>query len=323
MKTFQKIVAAMTVGAACAHLPAMAQDYPDRPVRILVGFAPGGTNDVLARVIATKLQERLKQPFVVENKPGAASMIAAEAAARSAPDGYTLFVASSGAMTINPALYPKIKYDPVKDFSPIALLGTFPLVITVNTKSPVRDFRGLVAASKQSKTGDVDHAVGSSTFQFAAELLSRESGIKFNHIIYKGTGPAVTALVGGEVQTAVSDIAGVLPMINGGRLRPLAVTTATRSKVLPEVPTLAESGVKGYDVSIWTGLVAPTGTPEAALVKLRSTLNDILKDKEVTERMASLGMEPGHADAAEFSKLIARDLARWGAVAKTSNIKAE
>lgn len=323
MKTVRQIVAAMVVGAAWFTAPAMAQDYPDRPVKVLVGFAPGGTNDVLARVIASKLQERLKQPFVVENKAGAASMIAAEAAAKSAPDGYTLFVASSGAMTINPALYPKIKYDPVKDFTPIALLGTFPLVVTVNANSPIKDFKGLVTAAQQSKTGDIDHGVGSSTFQFAAELLARESGLKFNHIIYKGTGPAVSALVGGEVQTTVSDIAGVMPLINGGRLKPLAVTTATRSKVLPDVPTLAESGVKGYDVSIWTGLVAPKGTPEAAIARIRTALQDILKDKEVVARMEGLGMEPGHVDSAGFSKLIATDLARWGSVAKTSNIKAD
>jgi len=311
--------------AAAAALPfaSNAQPYPDKPVKVVVGFAPGGTNDVLARLFASKLQERLKQSFVVENKPGAASMIAAESVARSPADGSTLLIASSGAMTVNPAIYPKISYDPVADFVPIALLGSFPLVVTVNASSPMKTLKDLATAAKGAPNGSLDHGVGSSSFQLAAELLAREQGIKFNHVPYKGSGPAVTALLGGEVPVAVLDVAAVLPQLKAGKLRALAVTTAHRSSVLPDVPTVAESGLPGYDVAIWTGLVAPKATQGEVQTRLRSAIKDILQEKEVRDRIQSLGMEPGHTDAAAFSRLIATDLAKWASAAKGANIKVE
>ncbi|WP_326541174.1 Bug family tripartite tricarboxylate transporter substrate binding protein [Pseudorhodoferax sp.] len=303
--------------------PAHAQGYPDKPVRLIVGFAPGGTNDVLARLMATKLQERFKQNFVVENKPGAASMIAAELAARAPADGYTLFVASSGVLTVNPALYTKINYDPVKDFEPVALLGSFPLVVTTSPGSQIKDVKGLIEAARRAPGQTLDHGVGSSPFQLAAELFARDVGIRFSHIPYKGTGPTVTALLGNEVPLAVLDVAGVIPNIKAGRLGAVAVTTARRSSVLPDVPTLAESGVKDYDVAIWTGLVTPAGTPPDVTARLRAALADILADKDVQSRLAALGMDAGHTDVPVFSRLIASDLARWVAVARAANIKAE
>lgn len=302
---------------------AQAQGYPDRPVKVIVGFAPGGTNDILARVVATKLQERFNQSFVVENKPGAASMIAAEFAAKAPADGYTLFVASSGALTINPAIYQKVSYDPLKDFAPVALLGSFPLVVTATPASGIKDVNGLVEASRRAPNQALDHGVASSTFQLAAEVLARDVGVKFNHIPYKGTGPTVGALLGGEIPFAVLDIAGVVPQIKAGKLHAAAVTTARRSSILPSVPTLAESGVKGYDVSIWTGLVVPTGTPAEVTDRLRNALKDILADREVVAKLEALGMEPGNTDAAAFGRLIRSDLARWTAVAKAANIKAD
>lgn len=297
--------------------------YPDRPVKVVVGFAPGGTNDVLARLFSDRLQDRLKQPFIVDNKPGAASMIAAEFAAKAPPDGATVFVASSGALTINPALYPKIKYDPVADFAPVALLGSFPLVVTVNAASPIRRIQDLAAASRAAPNGSLDHRVGSSTFQLAAELLAREGKISFTHIPYKGSGPTVTALLGGDISVAVLDVAAVLPQIKAGKLRALAVTTARRSAVLPDVPTLAESGLPNYDVAIWTGLVVPKATGADVQDRLRATVKDILAEKDTRERIQALGMEPGNADGAAFSRLIVSDLAKWGAAAKGANIKVE
>lgn len=326
---FRPLLAAtgLCVLAALAALalagPVRAQGYPDKPVRLIVGFAPGGTNDVLARLMATKLQERFKQNFVVENKPGAASMIAAELAARAPADGYTLFVASSGVLTVNPALYTKVNYDPVKDFEPVALLGSFPLVVTTSAGSGIKDVKGLVEAARRAPAQSLDHGVGSSPFQLAAELMARDIGVHFNHIPYKGTGPTVTALLGNEIPVAVLDVAGVIPNIKAGRLGAVAVTTARRSSVLPDVPTLAESGVKGYDVAIWTGLVTPAGTPPEVTARLRAALADILADKDVQARLAALGMDAGHTDTAVFSRLIASDLARWSAVAKAANIKAD
>lgn len=315
--------ALLVMAALAASQAGWTQTYPDRPVKLIVGFAPGGTNDILARLVAPRLQEHLKQPFVVENKPGAASMVAAEFSANAPPDGYTLFVASSGALTINPAIYSKINYDPVNDFTPVALLGSFPLVLTVNSASSIKDLKGLIEAGKRAPNGSIDHGVGSSTFQLAAEVFGRDTGVKFNHIPYKGTGPTVTALLSGEIQMAIVDIAAIVPLVNSGRLRALAVTTAARSAVLPDVPSVAEGGVKGYDVFIWTGLVVPKRTPAEVSVRLRTALKEILAEKDVAVRLRALGMEPGHTDSAAFARQISADLARWSAVAKAANIKAD
>lgn len=314
---------ALAGAALMAWGASQAQVYPDKPVKVVVGFAPGGTNDILARLFATKLQERLKQPFVVDNKAGAASMIAAEYSAKAAPDGYTLFVASSGALTINPAIYSKISYDPARDFVPVALLGSYPLVVTVNAASPIKTLKDLIAAGKQAPNGQLDHATGSSTFQLASELLARSIGITLNQVPYKGTGPVAAALMGGEVPFSVADIASVLPLIKAGKLRGVAVTTAQRSSSLPDIPTVAEAGFPGYDVAIWTGLVVPKGTPKDVVERVKSSLKDILADKDTRDRIHSLGMEPGNADSAEFGRLIGTDLARWTQLAKAANIKAD
>jgi tripartite-type tricarboxylate transporter receptor subunit TctC len=306
----------MTMGAAHAA-------YPDKPVKVVVGFAPGGTNDILARLISVKLQDKLKQPFVVENKPGANSIVAADYVSKAAPDGYTLFVASSGVLTINPVLYSKLDYDPIKDFEPVALLGSFPLVVTTRADFPASSMKSLPEMAKKSQYGALDHGVGSSPFQLAAELYGHDAGVKLNHVAYKGSGPTIVALLGGEIQLAFLDIGAVLPQIKGGKLKALAVTTANRSKSLPDVPTIAESGVAGYDVPIWTGLVVPKGTPADVTARLRAALKDVLADKEVVSKIEALGMEPGNTDAAAFGKRVTGDLAKWRAVAKSANIKAE
>ncbi len=317
----QALAALVTIAAASG---AVAQSsYPDKPVKVVVGFAPGGTNDILARLISSKLQERLKQPFVVDNKAGAASIIAAEYSAKAAPDGYTLFVASSGALTINPALYSKLSYDPAKDFTPVALLGSFPLVVAVNSASPIKDLKGLVEFGKQVPSGSVNHGVGSSTFQLAAEILARDTGLKFTHIPYKGTAPTLNALLAGDVTVAILDISPLVPQIKAGKIRALAVTTAKRSPILPDVPTVAEAGVAGYDVPIWTGLVVPKGTPPEVTNRLRDALKEILAEKDVIAGLEKIGMEPGNTDAAAFGRQIAGDLAKWTAVAKSAGIKAD
>jgi tripartite-type tricarboxylate transporter receptor subunit TctC len=317
----------LSVAALGAALLAPAVDagaaYPEKPVKVEVGFAPGGTNDILARLISVKLQQRLKQPFIVENKPGANSIIAAESVAKGPADGYTIFVASSGAMTVNPAVYSKLPYDPIKDFQPVAVLGSFPLVVAVNADSTVRQLADLKALASQKKDGTLAHGVATSAFQLAAELYSRETGLKFLHVNYKGTGPVVTALLGGEVDVAFVDIAAVVPQIKGGKLRALAVTTSERSAVLPEVPTVAESGTPGYDVPIWTGLVVPAKTPAEVANTLRKALKDILAEPEVIKQLQALGMEPGHLEGAAFGKLIASDITRWTALAKSADIKAD
>lgn len=301
--------------------PAISAGYPERPVNVVVGFAPGGTNDILARLIAAKLQARLKQPFVVENRAGANSIIAADYVARAAADGYTLFVASSGALTINPAIYSKLSYDPQSAFKPVALLGSFPLVVVGNA-----DFKGdkladLKALAASHSDGSLTHGVGSSTFQLAAAYYARQVGVPMVHVNYRGTGPLVAALLGNEVEIGFVDVAGVISQINAGKLKPLAVTTAERSSVLPQVPTIAEAGLPGYDVPVWTGLVVPRDTPDEVVRVLQAALKDILADPDTVAKYRPLGMETGNVDGAALERRIADDIAKWTDVARSANIK--
>ena len=307
-----------------ANAPAFAQDsYPDKPIRIVVGFPPGGTNDILARTLSIKLGEKFKQSFVVDNKPGANSAIGNDIVAKARPDGYTLLVSSSGGLTVNPVLMNNLAYDPVKDYEPIALLGSFPLVVTINPALPVTTLAGLVEYAKKNKGGSLDHGVATSSFQLVAESLANTAGIKFNHINYRGSGPTVIALICGEIEVAVLDSAAVMTQVKAGKLRALAVTTAKRSAALPDLPTAAESGLPGYDVPIWTALMAPKGTPEPVLAKLCNAVREILAEKDTVDKLQALGMDPGNTDGPALMKRISADISRWAAVAKTANIKAE
>lgn len=315
--------AALACGTFALSSSALAQAYPDKPVKLVVGFAPGGTNDTLARLFAAKLQDKLKQTFVVENKAGANSAIGNDFVAKAKNDGYTLLVSSSGGMTTNPILMKNLPYDPVKDFEPIALLGSFPLVVTVPASLPVKNFNELVQFSKTSKDGKLDHGTPTTSFVLVAETLTAATGVKFNHILYKGSGPVVTGLLGGEIQVGVLDSPAVIAQVKGGKLKALAVTTGKRSTALPNVPTIAESGIAGYDVPIWTALMAPKGTPEPVLAKMRTAVAEILKDRDTVEKMTALGLDPGDADSAALGRRIVSDIARWTQVAKTANIKPE
>lgn len=302
---------------------AAAQAYPDKPVRIVVGFAPGGTNDILARLIAAKLQDKLKQGFVVDNKPGANSAIGNDYVAKAKPDGYTLLVSSSGGLTTNPVLMKNLPYDPARDYEPIALLGSFPLVVTVPASLPVKSFAELGQYAKTAKDGKLDNGTPTTSFVLVAESLGAATGLKFNHILYKGSGPVVAALMGGEIQVGVLDISAVVSQVKAGKLKALAVTTGKRSSALPEVPTVAEAGYAGYDIPIWTALMAPKGTPEPVLARLRTAVGEILGDKDTIEKMRAIGLEPGDADSAALHKRIVADIARWSGVAKAANIKPE
>jgi tripartite-type tricarboxylate transporter receptor subunit TctC len=318
-------IAACAAAACAAFGPsaAFAQAYPDRPVKIVVGFAPGGTNDILARLMAVKLQDKLKQSFVVENKPGANSSIGNDFVAKSRADGYTLLVSSSGGLTTNPVLMKNLPYDPVKDFEPIALLGSFPLVVTVPASLPVKNFAELVQYSRTSKDGKLDHGTPTTSFVLVAETLTSTAGVKFNHILYRGSGPVVAGLLGGEIQVGVLDSPAVVAQVKAGKLKALAVTTGKRSAALPDVPTVAESGFAGYDIPIWTALMAPKGTPEPVLARLRTAVAEILAEKDTVDKLHAQGMDPGNADAPGLSKRIEGDIARWTSVARAANIKPE
>lgn len=321
----------LRVGGAVAAATALltvptfvgAQTYPDKPVRIVVGFAPGGTNDILARLVAAKLQVRMQQAFVVDNKPGANSAIGTDFVAKSKPDGYTLLVSSSGGLTVNPVLMKGLGYDSVKDFDPIALLGTFPLVVTTPANLPVKNIAQLVQYGKTLPGGMLNHGVASSSFQLTAESLAHSTGMKFNQISYRGSGPVVVALLGGEVQVATLDSAAVMTQVKAGKLKALAVTTGKRSAAYPDIPTVAESGVPGYDVTIWTALMAPKGTPEPIRQQLKAAVQAVLEDKEMVQKMHQLGMDPGNTDAPALARRVASDIERWTELAAIANIQAQ
>lgn len=314
---------ALVTGGVCWAQALANEPYPDRAVKIVVGFAPGGTNDIVARTISIKLQERLKQPFVVENKPGASSAVGTDFVAKAKPDGYTLLVSSSGGLTVNPVLMASLPYKPERDFEPVALLGTFPLVVTANASLPFNNLAGMVAYAKNNKGGVIDHGVASTSFQLVAEMLGSATGVKFNHVNYRGSGPTVIALLGGEIQLALLDSAAVMSQVKAGKLKALAVTTGQRSSALPDLPTVAESGFKGYDAPIWTALMAPKGTPEPVLAKLRAAMKDILQEKDMLEKLRTLGMDAGNTDGPALKTRISDDIKRWGEIAKRAGIKSE
>ena len=316
------LLAALALTAVLGGQGAAAA-YPDHTVKVVVGFSPGGTNDILARIVAARLQDKLRQPFVVENRAGANSIIAADYVAKAPADGYTLFVASAGALTVNPGLYSKLSYDPVRDFQPVALLGAQPLVVTVNSSSPARTLADMKVLAKNHSDGSITHGVSSSVFQLAAELYARDAGIKLTHVNYKGTAPVVAALLGNEVDVAFVDIMSVVPNIKAGKLRALAVTTSSRSPILPDVPTVAETGMKNYEAPVWTGLVVPIKTPPEVATVLEKALREILVEPDVVRQLQALGMEPGKLEGVAFGKLIASDLSRWTTLAKDAGITAD
>lgn len=314
---------ALAVGLAATAVAHAA--YPEKPVSVVVGFPPGGTNDIVARVISAELEKRLGKPFIVENRPGAASMVSANYVKNAPADGYTLLVIASGGLVVNPAVYApeRVTYDSEKDFTPIALLATFPFVLVTGPNlANIKTVAEFVEHAKQSKT-PLSHGSASSTMELMARLFAAETGIDFVNVPYKGSGPTATDLTGGHTDFAFLDTAAIIPLVEAGRLQALGVTTINRSPALPKVPTIDEAGVKGYDAPIWTGFMAPAGTPPEVVKTLNGALVEILKDPSVIERFAQLGMATGVADDAALAKLIRSDLARWKKVATDNNIRAE
>jgi tripartite-type tricarboxylate transporter receptor subunit TctC len=297
-----------------------AQGFPAKPIRIIVGFAPGGGNDILARIIAQKLSERLGQPALVDNKPGAGAMIATEFVAKAAPDGYTLLVGATGAMAINPAVYSKLPYDTLRDFAPIVLIASFPLLLCVKADAGARTVSELVAYSK-ANPAQANYASSSAAFQLATELFKQKTGAPIEHIAYKSSGEMVTAVVGGEVLLALADAPAVAGHIKAGRIRALATTASERMRDYPEVPTMAEAGVPDLEVRLWSGLFAPAATPEGIVEKLAKELTQIIGLAEVRERLIGLAVDPGGGPRAALAAQIAAEIPRWTRVAKAANIK--
>ncbi len=310
--------------ALCAPLCAGAQSWPAKPIRMLVPFPPGGGVDFAARVVAKHLAPRLGQPIVIDNRAGANGIIALEALKMAAPDGYTLATASNGPLVINPSMYLKLPYDPVRDFAAIGRLVDFPLLLVAHPSVPAQSVADVIALAK-AKPGELTYSspgIGNGG-HLSAELFAYMAGVSLLHIPYKGTAPATTALLAGEVSLGLSSIPTVLPHIRAGRLRALAVGNAARLPSLPEIPTIAESGVPGYEAFSWAGLIAPAGTPQEIVTRLNRELVQVLTQKELADQLANDGALATPSTPEELSAYIKSELAKWAAIVKLANIKPE
>jgi tripartite-type tricarboxylate transporter receptor subunit TctC len=296
-----------------------AANYPSRPVRLVVGFAAGGGNDILARLVGQKLSERIGRPVVIENKAGAGGMIATEYVARVEPDGYTLLVGASGAMTISPAVYDKVNYDTLRDFIPISAIGSFPLFLIVRADSPFKTVADLVSFAK-ANPDKTNYASSSAAFQLATELFKQKTDAPMQMIPYRSSNESVTAVISGDVTATIVDPGPVMSQITGGQVRALAVAAPARTLDLPDVPTMTEAGA-GFEAILWSGIFAPKGTPPAIAKKLQDELMSIVRLPDVAARLKQLSTEPVGNSSEEFARIIAADIARWTAVARSANIR--
>ena len=318
------LLAALFLVTLAGTLPACAQEYPRKAIRLIVPFAPGGGNDTVARAIAQSAGTSLGQPVVVDNRAGAGGMLGAELAARAPPDGYTLFLGGVSSHAINPNLHAKLPYDPVKDFAPITLIASAPSVLVVNPSLPARTLAEFTALAKASP-GRINYASNGngSSAQLAAVLYESMAGVQMVHVPYKGLAPALVDLLAGEVQAMFSSVVAIVPSIKAGRLRALAVTGKRRAALLPEVPTLDESGVPGYEAGSWYGILAPAGTPQAVVAKLHKAIVRALAQPEVRERLVSEGAEVIGSTPEAFAAHITAELARMGKLIRDADIRME
>ena len=314
-------VAAAVLGFAITG--AFAQSYPTRPVRIIVPFPPGGGTDIISRTVAQKLSETWSQPVVIDNRGGANGIIGTDIGAKSKPDGYTLLVVIA-THAINPSLYTKLPYDTGKDFAPITLMAQYPFIITVHPSLPARNVKELIALAKQ-KPGQLAYASSGngSGPHLGFELFKTMANIDVVHVPYKGAGPANIDLIAGQVQVFLNNFLAAMPYIKSGRIRVLAVTSTGRSQAMPNLPTVAESGLPGYEVIGWYALLAPAGTPQAILAKVHADTAAALKVPAVHNRLTSEGADPVGSPPEAFSKFLAAEIAKWARVAKAAKITPE
>ena len=301
-----------------------AQSYPSKPIRIIAAQSAGGGTDLFARMLGQKMSEAWKQPVVVENRPGAGGTIGNEITAKSTPDGYTLLLATAGQMVINQNLYPNSGHDPIRDLAAITLFATSPLMLVTHPSVPANSVQDLIALAR-SAPNRLNHGSGGggSPAHLAAELFKAVTGIKMTHVPFKGVAPSVTAVMAGQIDLTFASIAAVLPQVKAQRLRALAVTTPGRSQIVPDIPTVAQSGVPAYEVTTWFGLFGPAALPKDIIGKLGSEVTRILGLADVRERLYNDGAEPGNLTTDEFSAFIRADAARWAKLIKTAGIKGD
>jgi tripartite-type tricarboxylate transporter receptor subunit TctC len=316
MKAFALI--GSVVGILSLTTPGAAQEYPAKPIHIIVGFAAGGGNDIIARVFGQKLSESLGQPVIVENKPGGGAIVATDYVAKSAPDGYTLQLSASG-ISINPAVYDKLPYDAVNDFVAVSQLASFPLIMIVSANSPIKSVTELVAYAK-ANPDKTNYGSSSASFQLVTELFKQKTGAPMQVIPYKSTNEAVLAVISGQLTTTIADAGPAIQQVKSGTVHALAVATPQRIDDLPDVPTLKEAGAD-VEAVLWSGIFVPKGTPPAIVKKLEGEFMRIAKQPDVIARLKPLGIDTVGNSSEEFAKILAADIARWGAVAKAANIK--
>ncbi len=319
----RRVLNALLLGAGLVAGAAMAQGYPSKPLRMVVPFPPGGSADILGRSVGQKLGERLGQPVVIDNRPGAGASIGAKAVAEAPADGYTLLLGTVSSHAMSPATN-TVGYDPVKDFTPIAEIASIPFVVLVHPGVPVKNIAELVALAK-SKPGQVTYAsAGSGTSNhLAGELLGMAAGIKMLHVPYKGSAPALNDLLGGQVNAMFDLQLTAMPQIKSGKVRALAMTGAKRSALLPELPTVREAGVPGYEVTAWFGFFGPAGVPKPIVDRLNAELNAIMKLPDIRAKFAELGVETESGSAEEFAGFVRGEAGKWAAVIKAAGIVAQ
>jgi len=317
-----RCLAAVAAVACGPHAPAMADSWPTRPVKLIVTFVPGGGADIIGRYVAKHLGDALGQPVVVENKPGAGGLVGVQAGLAAPADGYT-FVLISSSYTVNPSLY-KLKFDPVQDITPIAQVSKGPLLVVANPKLPVKDLKDLIALGK-AKPGALNYASSGqgSMLHLAAALFADEADIDMRHVPYKGGGAALTDVMSGQVDLYFAATASALPHVKSGKLRALAVTTDSRIPALPDVPTIAESGFKGYEATLWYGIIGPKGLPADIVKRMNAEVNKVLAMKETPAKLEVDGAMPGGGSPAEFQQTIAREIPKWRNIVNKVGVKPE
>ncbi len=317
MRRLSRLLAALLVAGAAAT--AQAQTYPSKPIRMIVPFPPGGTTDILARAIGAELTKAWGQPVVIENRPGAGGNIGSEAVAKSPGDGYTLLMGTVGTHGINPSLYKKMPYDAVKDFAPVTLVALVPNILVVHPSVPAKSVAELIALAKK-QPGKLTYASSGNgtSIHLSGALFESLTGVQMVHVPYKGSAPAVTDLLGGQVNMMFDNMPSALPHVKAGKLRPLGVTSAKRSPAVPDVPTIAEAGVKGYEASSWFGVLAPAGTPKDIVAKLNAEIAKSLGTPEMKEKLSSQGAEPVGNTPEQFGAFIRAEIDKWAKVVKAS-----
>lgn len=315
----KKLIVMTSIGLSLCSFGAHSQNYPNKPIRFLVGFGAGGPTDVIARILANAMSQSLGQPIVVENRPGADSLIATQAVARAAPDGYTILIAS-GSHSINASLYPETKVDPVKDFSHVGMIGDAANFLVVHPTVPAKDAEEFVKLLRDNP-GKYNSGTTASTTFLATQLFQTMAGVDTQNIPYKGAGPGTLALVGGEIQMSITSLVGMLPQVKAGKVKALAVTSANRSPLAPDVPTLTEKALPGYIASTWYGMFAPAGTPPAIVDLLNKTLNKVMEDTDIKKQLQEQGMVTVPMSSAALQKFVAEDTIKWAKVVEQSKKK--